>query len=138
MNSILDMMKGNTNFKWTKERKDSFKQIKAMIANAPTLSYPDFSKDFHLYCYASENTLSAILTQPNNDNTEAPIAFMSIPLKKHELKYSLIEKNAYDLVRVVKQFRFYILNSHSKAFVRSKDTSDTTRNWCEQKSLLDS
>ena len=111
------MMKRNTNFKWTKEGKASFEQIKTEIANAPTLSYLDFSKDFHLYCYASENTLSAILTQPDKDNTEAPIAFMSIPLKKHELKYSLIEKNAYALVRAVKQFRFYIPNSHSKVFV---------------------
>ena len=33
----------------TKEGKASFRQIKSAIANAPTLSYPDFSKDFHLY-----------------------------------------------------------------------------------------
>ena len=52
--SIVDIMKGNTNFKWTKEGKASFEQIKSAIANAPTLSYPDFSKDFHLYCYASK------------------------------------------------------------------------------------
>ena len=70
-----------------------------------------------MYCYASKKNLSAILTQPNKDNVEDPIAFMSVPLKKHELKYSLIEKNAYALVRAVKKFRFYILNSHSKAFV---------------------
>ena len=97
--------------------KASFEQTKSVISNAPTLSYPLFSKDFHLYFYASENTLSAILTMPEKDNVEALIAFMSIPLKKHELKYSLIEKNAYALVRAVKQFRFYVLNSHSKAFV---------------------
>ena len=115
--SIVDMMKGIKNFKWTKEGKASFEKIKTAIANAPTLSYLDFSKDFHLYCYASKNTLSAILTQPDKDNTKAPIAFMSIPLKKHELKYSLIKKNAYALVRAVKQFRFYILNSHSKEFI---------------------
>ena len=42
---------------------------------------------------------------------------MSIPLKKHELKYSLIEKNAYSLVKAMKQFRLYILNFHSKVFV---------------------
>ena len=115
--SIMDMMKGNTNFKWTKEGKASFKKIKTIIANAPTLSYPNFSKDFHLYCYAFENILVSMLTQPEKDNVETPIAFMSIPLKKHELKYSLIEKNAYALVKAVKQFRFYILNSHSKVFV---------------------
>lgn len=88
-----------------------------MISNAPTLSYLIFSKDFHLYCYTSENTLSAILTQTDKDNDDALIELKSIPLKKHELKYSLIEKNAYDLVKEMKQFRFYILNSYSKAFI---------------------
>ena len=60
--SIVDMMKGNINFKWTKEGKIYFEQIKVLIINSPTLSYPDFSIKNNLYCYASKNTLSAILT----------------------------------------------------------------------------
>ena len=55
------MMKGNANFKWKKEGKASFEKIKDAIADALTLSYPDFTKDFHIYCYASKKTLSAIL-----------------------------------------------------------------------------
>ena len=34
--SIVDMIKGNTNFMWEKEGKASFKQIKYVICNAPT------------------------------------------------------------------------------------------------------
>ena len=90
MKSIVDMMKGNTNFKWTKEGKASFEQIKIVIANAPTLSYLGFYIKKYLYCYASKKTLSTILTQPDNDNVEALIEFMSIRLKNHELNYSLI------------------------------------------------
>lgn len=46
---------------------------------------------------------------------------MSCPLKSHELKYSSIEKNAYAVVKVVKNFYFYILNSHTIVLV--PDTS---------------
>lgn len=86
------MMKGDVNFKWTKEGKVTFEQIQSAIASASTLSYPNFSKNVHLYCYAFENILLAILTQPNKEKVEAPIVFMSIPLKKYELKYSLIKR----------------------------------------------
>lgn len=115
--SIVDMMRDNVTFKWSEEGKRAFNQIKSAIADAPTLVYPDFSKDFNVYCYASDITLSAILTQHHNENIEAPISFMSIPLKKHELKYSPVEKQAYAVVKAMKQFRFYVLNSHSIVYV---------------------
>ena len=38
---------------------------------------------------------------------------MSVPLKKHELKYSLIKKQAFVVVKVVRQFMYYILHYHS-------------------------
>lgn len=59
-----------------------------------TCSYvdPDFSKDFILYCYASNHTLSTILLQKNDQDIEALISFMSVPLKKHELDNSLLDK----------------------------------------------
>lgn len=74
-----------------------------------------------MYSYASEHTLSAILMQKNLEGIESPIAFMSCPLKPHEFKYSSIEKNAYVVVKAVKNFHFYILNSHTIVLV--PDTS---------------
>lgn len=62
----------------------------------------DFKKDFIIYCYALEHTTSGILLQKNIDNEEVPISFMSVPIKKHELKYSLIEKQAYVVVKAIK------------------------------------
>lgn len=104
-------------FKWTDEAKEYFERIKSSVANAPTLINPDFKKDFVIYCYASEHTMSGILLQEDESGIEAPIAFMSVPLKKHELKDSLSEKQAFAMVKVVKQFRYYILHSHSVIFV---------------------
>lgn len=42
---------------------------------------------------------------------------MSVPLKKHELKYSLMEKQVFAVVKAVKQFRYYILHSHAIVYV---------------------
>lgn len=46
--------------------------------------------------------MSGILLQKNEDNDEVPISFMSVPLKKNELKYSIMEKQAYAVMKVVK------------------------------------
>ncbi|XP_059064237.1 uncharacterized protein LOC131856454 [Cryptomeria japonica] len=92
-------------FKWNEAGRKAFKEIKKEIAHAPTLVNPDFNKDFIIYCYASEHTMSGILVQKGEDNEEVLIFFMSIPLKKHELKYSQIEKRAYAVVKAMKQFR---------------------------------
>ena len=81
------------------------------------LCHPNYSQDIVIYCYASEHTLSAILMQSNDEGVQAPIAFMSVPLKNHELKYSQIEKHAFAVVKALKNFQFYILHSHSIVYV---------------------
>ena len=48
---------------------------------------------------------------------EKPIAFFSKALKYAPLKYNIIEKQAFALVKALKDFRVYILHSHIIAFV---------------------
>ena len=42
---------------------------------------------------------------------------MSLPLKNQELRYSQMEKHAYAVVRALRNFRFYVLHSHSIIYV---------------------
>lgn len=42
---------------------------------------------------------------------------MSIPLKKNKLNYTQMEKHAFFVVKALKQFRYYILHSHSIVYV---------------------
>ncbi|XP_059070429.1 uncharacterized protein LOC131860082 [Cryptomeria japonica] len=114
---IVHLMSGNEVFKWNEEGKKSYQSIEESIAQAPILVNPDFKKYFIIYFYASEHTMSGILLQKNEENEEVPIAFMSVPLKKHELKYWLMEKQAYVAVKAVKQFRYYIIHSHAGVYV---------------------
>ncbi|XP_059070699.1 uncharacterized protein LOC131860316 [Cryptomeria japonica] len=111
------MMSEKHIFKWKEEAKKAFEEVKKAIAHAPTLINPNFKKIFIIYCNASEHTMSSILQQKNELGEEFPIAFMRIPLKKHELNFSLNEKQAFAVVKAFKHFKYYILHSHSIVFV---------------------
>ena len=104
--NVNEMMKGKQNFRWNEQGKQAFKDIKEAISRAPMLFKPNFRKYFIMYCYASSHTVTTILLQKNEERIESPISFMSIPLKKHELNYSPIEKHVFSLMKVVKYFRF--------------------------------
>ena len=55
--------------------------------------------------------------QKGNQGTEQPISFFSKTLANAELKYNILEKQAYALVKAVKDFRIYVLHSHIVAYV---------------------
>ena len=59
------------------------------------------------------------MLQKKNQNVEHPIAFFSKVLRDGELKYDIMEKQAYALVKSLKEFRVYVLHSHIIAYVRS-------------------
>ena len=99
-------MKGSQSFKWNDSGKKAFDKIKDAIAQAHVLVHLYYTKEFILYCYALAHTLSVILMQENKEGIQAPIAFMSTPLKEHELRYSQMEKHTYLVVRALKIFRF--------------------------------
>ena len=80
---------------------------------------PDFNKYFLIFSYALEHTVAAILLQKNDQGEEHPIDFFSKILRDGELKYDIMEKQAYALVKALKGFRIYILHSHVISYVPS-------------------
>lgn len=114
---IVGLMSEKHPFKWTEEAREAFEKVKVSVSKAPTLMNPNFFKKIIVYCYASKYTMSGILLQKDDIGVEVPIGFMSIPLKKHELNYSLSEKKYFTIIKAVKQFKYYILHSHSMLFV---------------------
>jgi hypothetical protein len=56
-----------------------------------------------------------VLLQKNEEGFEQPIAFFSKSLRDAELKYDIMEKQAYAMVKELKAFRTYVL--HSKIIV---------------------
>ena len=114
---MTNMLKKEVGVKWTLEAKKSFELVKHTLARAPVLNNPDFTKDFLIFSFASEHTVTAVLLQKNPEGQEQPIAFFSKALRDAPLKYNIMEKQGYALVKALKYFRVYILHSHIIAFV---------------------
>lgn len=58
---LTTMLKKDFPFKWTKEGKEGFDQIKQAIAQAPSLVNPNCEKDFILYTLGGDASISVIL-----------------------------------------------------------------------------
>ena len=121
---ITDMLKKNNEVKWSQESREAFARIKAAFAEAPVLARPDYTKPFMIFSFASPHIVAGVLLQKNEEGYEQPIAFFSHVLHDAELKYNILEKQAYALVKSLKAFRTYVLQSHITAYVPTAAVKD--------------
>ena len=119
MKHITNMLRKENEIKWTFEARNSFSDIKNALTKAPVLISPDCTRDFQIFSFASEHTVAGVLLQKNEQGLEQPIAFYSKILRDVALKYDIMEKQAYALIKELKEFRVYILHSHVIAYVPS-------------------
>jgi hypothetical protein len=113
LRNITNMLKKDTKIRWNTESKQSFEKVKHALTQAPVLISPYYTKDFYLFSFASEHTIAAVLLQKNNEGYEQPIAFFSKSLRDDALNYNIMEKQYFSLVKAIKDFRVYILHSHT-------------------------
>jgi hypothetical protein len=118
------MLNKDNRVNWTTEAKASFERIKKVISEAPVLTSPDYLKDFLIFSFASEHTIAAVLLQKDDGGFERPIAFFSKSLRDAELKYNIMEKQAYAMVKSLKAFRTYVLHSKVIAYVPTSAVKD--------------
>jgi hypothetical protein len=103
------------------EGKQSFKRSKIAISQSPILRILDFGKEFFLYTFSLDQSFVVVLTQKDDENNEAPISFMRTNLQGPKLNYPSIDKQSYNVYKVVKHFRPYILKNHTKVIVPHPD-----------------
>ena len=58
---ITGMLKKDSRVNWMTEAKASFEHIKKVISEAPVLTSPDYLRDFLIFSFASEHTITAVL-----------------------------------------------------------------------------
>eukprot|EP00253_Pinus_taeda_P006226 PITA_06226 len=121
---LRNMLKKDAKVKWSLEAKQAFESIKPTLTQTPVLTSPQFDRDFIIFSFASEHTIAVILLQKDDQGNEKPIAFFSRALRDAPLKYQIMEKQAYALVKAIKYFRIYILYSHVIAYVPNAVVKD--------------
>ena len=71
----------------------------------------DFAKPFNLFVDASLHTVSAVLTQTDDDGTELPVAFSSTKLSQAQVAWSTIEREVYAVLVALKKYRSWIFGT---------------------------
>jgi hypothetical protein len=94
------------------------------LTEAPVLISPDYSKDFLIFSFASFDTVAAVLLQKNEEGREQPISFFNKALRDAKIRYEIMEKQAYALVKALKDFRVYVFHSRVTAYVPSASVKD--------------
>ena len=91
-------------FQWTSKEQQAFEKVKTIVCRDVLLSYPDFSKPFHIHTDASKFQLGAVVSQ--NDR---PIAFYSRRLQPAQTRYTTTERELLSIVETLKEFKTILL-----------------------------
>ena len=79
---LTSLTQKGVSFKWTEKQEVAFRTLKQALCSAPVLSLPEGTKDFVVYCDASNQGLGCVLMQRGR-----VIAYASRQLKTHEVNY---------------------------------------------------
>ncbi|GKB40755.1 reverse transcriptase domain-containing protein [Tanacetum coccineum] len=95
-----------SNFHWTPEAEQAFKQLKQHLTKLPMLVAPKPKKELIMYLSASYGAISAVL-MTERDTVQTPVYFVRRALQAPELNYTQIEKLVLALVCAAKRLRRY-------------------------------
>ncbi len=104
--------------------------MKRIMARETLLSYPDFSKEFHIHTDASKVQLGTVISQEGH-----PIAFFSRKLTPAQTCYTTTERELVSIVEVLKEFMNILLgqqmaiHTDKENLTYKKQNSDRVMRW---------
>nr|GEU99039.1 reverse transcriptase domain-containing protein [Tanacetum cinerariifolium] len=93
-----------SNFHWTLEAKQAFKQLKQHLSELPLLVAPKPKEELIIYPSASYRAISAVL-KTERGMVQTPVYFLSHALQGLKLNYTPMEKLALSLVFAAKRLQ---------------------------------
>ncbi|GKD87095.1 reverse transcriptase domain-containing protein [Tanacetum coccineum] len=101
-----------SDFHWTPEVKQAFKQLKQHFSELPLLVAPKPKEELIVYLSASPEAISAVL-MTEKGTVQTPVYFVSRALQGPELNYTPMEKLVLSLVFAAKRLRSVMLGEHN-------------------------
>nr|GEW29145.1 reverse transcriptase domain-containing protein [Tanacetum cinerariifolium] len=95
-----------SDFHWTAEAEQTFKQLKQHLSELPLLVAPKPKEELIIYLFATHGAISAVLMTERGAN-QTPIYFISRALQGPELNYTPMEKLVLSLVFAAKRLQRY-------------------------------
>ena len=118
---LTDLTKNKVlqHIEWTETQQYAFDKLKLLICYPPVLRTPDWTRPFILRAdasmYATGTSSSQEFVSNNNNIEEHPIANASCKFSETQLKWSIIEKEAYDVLFGFQSYDYFLFGS--KVFV---------------------
>jgi len=107
---LSDLLKKNAKFVWSEKCERAFIDLKSQLATRPILRTPNYELPFYIAVDTSSIAIGAYLFQIA-DGLEHPVYYLSKKLKKHQMHYSTVEKEAYSLLIATRAFSVYFGSS---------------------------
>ena len=110
MEPICRLTRQDTEFNWTEEQENTFREVECLVTTAPVLSYYNDPKaELEIQCDVSKKGLRAALLQWGK-----PIVYTSRALTETEQWWTQIEKEMLTIVFSLKKFNQYTYRRHLK------------------------
>ena len=97
---------------WTPEMLSSFDVLKLAFSHAAVLSFPDFSRPFHIATDASQTGVGGVLFQPSSDEEHITptniVAICSKKLDPTRRRWPAYKKELFGVVYCLREFHFYV------------------------------
>ena len=110
---LTNLLRKDAKFVWTPLCQQAFDQVKSLLCAAPVLAAPRVGQPFELYVDASHVGSGAVLAQRDNLGICRPVSYFSKKFNKHQVNYSVIEKETFALILALKHFDVYLSGSAS-------------------------
>ncbi|GJZ05840.1 reverse transcriptase domain-containing protein [Tanacetum coccineum] len=125
-----------SDFQWTPEAEEAFRQMKKLIAELPTLTAPRENEELIIYLAAAKEAISAVL-MTDREGRQIPVYFVSRTLRGPEVNYTPMEKLVLALLSASKRLKRYfqahtvvvITNQPIKQLLSSSEISGRMLKW---------
>lgn len=115
---LTNLLRRDVKFVWSPICQQAFDQVKSLLCAAPVLAAPRLQQPFELFVDASHVGSGAVLTQRDNLGICRPVSYFSKKFNKHQINYSVIEKETFALMLALKHFDVY-LNGNASIVVHT-------------------
>ncbi|CAN6462677.1 unnamed protein product [Victoria cruziana] len=132
---MTKLLKKGTEFLWTDQCEETFKEVKGRLTSAPILTLPKVEETFVVFTDASREGYGGVLMQKSN-----VIVYTSRQLRQHEKNYATHDLELGAVVHALKVWRHYLYGVQFEVYTdhksltylfSQKDLNLRQRRWVE-------
>ena len=122
--------------RWQEKHTKALDTIKQNLTRKPVLTGPQFDREFLIFSDATQKTISAILSQKDDDGCEKVIAYASRSLLEREQKFSSIERECLAIDWSLQKWEQWLWNQKIRVITDHQPLQYLSRNLTSKNARL--